>query len=74
MVEFEIYLPCEPEWVCGPLLFFFGVLFSAGIISFIWLIFKESRRIQRKQRVLKRRRQHYSLRDKRHGLPDKKKK
>ncbi|CAM3673190.1 hypothetical protein VA7868_01321 [Vibrio aerogenes CECT 7868] len=71
-MEFEIYLPCEPDWVCGPLLFFFGVLFSVGIIAFIWMIYKEYRRIQRKQKILKRRRQHYTTRKKSQSAQDKK--
>nr|WP_084659827.1 hypothetical protein [Vibrio sonorensis] len=58
-MEFEIYMPCEPSWICDSFLFLFGGLFILGIIAFIRICYREYKTIQRKQSVMKRRRTHH---------------
>ncbi|MGD8109420.1 hypothetical protein ACQEXU_06360 [Vibrio sp. TRT 21S02] len=63
-MEFEIYMPCEPAWICDSFLFLFAGLFILGLIGFIRILFLEYRKIQRAQRVRKRRQTHYTKRKK----------
>lgn len=55
MMDFEIYLPCEPQWLCHPLLYVIGILFLIGLVRFIMYIVKENRRIKTHSRIVKRR-------------------
>ncbi|WP_394125398.1 hypothetical protein [Vibrio hepatarius] len=46
-MEFEIYMPCEPAWICDSFLVLFSVLFALGLAGFIYILYKEYRRIHR---------------------------
>jgi len=46
-MEFEIYMPCEPAWICDSFLVLFAVLLAMGLVGFIYLLYKEHRRINR---------------------------
>jgi len=46
-MEFEIYMPCEPAWICDSFLALFAVLLAMGLVGFIYLLYKEHRRINR---------------------------
>ncbi len=61
-MEFEIYMPCEPDWICSSFLWLFAGLFILGLFAFIRIIFLEYRSIQRRHRVHRRRQTHYSKR------------
>ncbi|RQW61045.1 hypothetical protein EES38_21420 [Vibrio viridaestus] len=54
-MDFEIYLPCEPDWICEPLLIFFGLIFAAMLLILIVLIIKEHRKIKAHSLIVKRR-------------------
>lgn len=46
-MEFEIYMPCEPAWICDSFLALFAVLLAMGLVAFIYILYKEHRRINR---------------------------
>jgi uncharacterized membrane protein YcjF (UPF0283 family) len=46
-MEFEIYMPCEPAWICDSFLALFSVLLAMGLVAFIYILYKEHRRINR---------------------------
>ncbi|TFH90646.1 hypothetical protein [Vibrio ouci] len=46
-MEFEIYMPCEPAWICDSFLVLFSVLLAMGLVGFIYILYKEHRRINR---------------------------
>ncbi|EEX92244.1 hypothetical protein VIOR3934_03889 [Vibrio orientalis CIP 102891 = ATCC 33934] len=46
-MEFEIYMPCEPAWICDSFLALFSVLLVMGLVAFIYILYKEYRRIHR---------------------------
>lgn len=48
-MEFEIYMPCEPVWICDSFLALFTVLGLLGLVGFIYILYKEHRRIHRKR-------------------------
>ena len=54
-MEFEIYMPCEPKWLCDTLLVLFALLFLIGLVGFIFIVRNEYLKIQRASRVKKRR-------------------
>ncbi|KFI12408.1 hypothetical protein F0223_19150 [Vibrio coralliilyticus] len=64
-MEIEIYMPCEPEWVCDSLLILFALLFVSGLIGFIYIVYREYVKIQRASRVRERRKLLHSQRKKR---------
>ncbi|NRF28222.1 hypothetical protein [Vibrio coralliilyticus] len=64
-MEIEIYMPCEPEWVCDSLLILFALLFVSGLIGFIYIVYREYVKIQRASRVRERRKLPQSQRKKR---------
>ncbi|MDA0118733.1 hypothetical protein OH455_11695 [Vibrio sp. T11.5] len=64
-MEFEIYMPCEPDWLCDSLLVFFALLFASGLLGFIYIVYKEYLKIQRASRVRHRRKIPLSQRKKR---------
>ncbi|PAU37986.1 hypothetical protein CKF94_13330 [Vibrio coralliilyticus] len=64
-MEIEIYMPCEPEWVCDSLLILFALLFVSGLIGFIYIVYREYVKIQRASRVRERRKLPHSQRKKR---------
>jgi hypothetical protein len=45
-MEFEIYMPCEPKWICDSFLVLFGVLFLLGLIGFVYVLYREHRKIK----------------------------
>ncbi|MEF1290723.1 hypothetical protein QTO00_12905 [Vibrio sp. M260118] len=61
-MEFEIYMPCEPAWICDSFLFLFAALFIIGLIGFVYILYKEYQKIQRASRVKHRRSIHHSKR------------
>lgn len=64
-MEFEIYMPCEPAWICDSFLLLFAVLFIIGLCGFIYILYKEYLKIQRASRVRRRRQTHHAQRKKR---------
>ncbi|AIU66963.1 hypothetical protein TW78_00265 [Vibrio coralliilyticus] len=64
-MEIEIYMPCEPEWVCDSLLLLFALLFVSGLFGFIYIVYREYVKIQRASRVRERRKLPHSQRKKR---------
>lgn len=44
-MEFEIYMPCEPKWVCDGLLMLFALLGLLGLGLFVYILFKEYQKI-----------------------------
>jgi uncharacterized membrane protein YcjF (UPF0283 family) len=46
-MEFEIYMPCEPAWICDSFLALFAALLAMGLVGFIYILYKEHRRINR---------------------------
>jgi len=64
-MEFEIYMPCEPAWICDSFLLLFALLFIIGLCGFIYILYKEYLKIQRASRVRRRRQTHHSQRKKR---------
>ncbi|NOI58831.1 hypothetical protein [Vibrio coralliilyticus] len=64
-MEIEIYMPCEPEWVCDSLLILFALLFVSGLIGFIYIVYREYVKIQRASRVRERHKLPHSQRKKR---------
>ncbi|AIW13947.1 Heme exporter protein D [Vibrio tubiashii] len=61
-MEFEIYMPCEPIWICESFLILFALLSVLGIAAFIYILYKEYLKIQRASRVISRRKKHHSKR------------
>ncbi|NVD06579.1 hypothetical protein FCU94_06600 [Vibrio sp. JPW-9-11-11] len=61
-MEFEIYMPCEPVWLCDSFLWLFAVLLLLGLGGFISILFREYKKIQRASNVRRRRKTHYSKR------------
>lgn len=50
-MEFEIYLPCKPDWLCESFMSVFTVLLIVGLILFIRIIYRESKKIKRRNKV-----------------------
>ncbi|MDN3696968.1 MULTISPECIES: hypothetical protein [Vibrio] len=50
-MEFEIYLPCKPDWLCESFMSVFSVLLLIGLILFIRIIYRESQKIKRRTKV-----------------------
>lgn len=46
-MEFEIYMPCEPTWVCDSFLILFAVLLVLGLIGFIYILYREYRKMNK---------------------------
>lgn len=46
-MEVEIYMPCEPGWVCEGLLYLFVLLAVIGLIGFAFIVFKEYLKIKK---------------------------
>ncbi|MGD8121193.1 hypothetical protein [Vibrio sp. Hep-1b-8] len=61
-MEFEIYMPCEPVWICDSFLLLFAVLFILGLGGFIYILYKEYLKIHRASDVRRRRQTHHSRR------------
>ncbi|MCW8332541.1 hypothetical protein [Vibrio paucivorans] len=55
-MEFEIYLPCNPEWVCDILLYGFAGVFGLVILVVVAYIIREYRVIHRVRVVRRRKR------------------
>jgi hypothetical protein len=66
-MDIELYMPCQPDWLCQPFLSIFSVLLLIGLLFFVRIIYREYKNIQRTQELLRRRRQHY--RDRMHLPP-----
>ncbi len=64
-MEFEIYMPCEPEWICTSFLWLFAMMFLLGLVGFICILYREYQKIQRASRVRKQRKIHHSKRKRR---------
>lgn len=54
-MDFEVFLPCQPEWLCHPLLTIIGILLLIGVVLFIFDIVKENRKIKAHTLIVKRR-------------------
>ncbi|HDY7737641.1 hypothetical protein [Vibrio vulnificus] len=57
-MDFEIYLPCQPDWLCESFLSVFTILLVVGLIAFIRIIYREYLTIKRKTKVRKLRNTH----------------
>lgn len=58
-MEFEIYMPCQPDWLCQPFGYLFALLFLVGLGFFIRILYREYKKLQRSQKVKRLRRIHY---------------
>ncbi|WP_391089955.1 hypothetical protein [Vibrio sp. NH-UV-68] len=54
-MEIEIYMPCEPVWLCDSFLSLFAVLLIIGLVGFIYILYREYKKIQRASCVRRRR-------------------
>ncbi len=61
-MEFEIYMPCQPEWFCTSFLWLFAGLLLIGLAAFVRILIAEYRNIHRAAKVKRRRRMHYTKR------------
>ncbi len=61
-MDFEWYLPCQPDWLCEPFFVSFSTLVLIGILLFIRLIYREYKRIDHAKKVLAHRKVHHSVR------------
>ncbi|EGQ7996869.1 hypothetical protein D8T39_14400 [Vibrio vulnificus] len=52
-MDFEIYLPCQPDWLCESFLSVFTILLIIGLVAFIRIIYREYLTIKRKTKVRK---------------------
>ncbi|WP_333014151.1 hypothetical protein [Vibrio vulnificus] len=57
-MDFEIYLPCQPDWLCESFLSVFTILLMIGLVAFIRIIYREYLTIKRKTKVRKLRNTH----------------
>ncbi|EGR1891422.1 hypothetical protein D3O61_07240 [Vibrio vulnificus] len=57
-MDFEIYLPCQPDWLCESFLSVFTILLVIGLVAFIRIIYREYLTIKRKTKVRKLRNTH----------------
>jgi len=57
-MDFEIYLPCQPDWLCESFLSVFTILLIIGLVAFIRIIYREYLTIKRKTKVRKLRNTH----------------
>ncbi|HDZ3712690.1 TPA: hypothetical protein RSW55_000671 [Vibrio vulnificus] len=57
-MDFEIYLPCQPDWLCESFLSVFTILLIISLIAFIRIIYREYLTIKRKTKVRKLRNTH----------------
>ncbi len=55
-MNIEIYLPCEPQWLCDFLLDLFALLFVAGVFMFIIILYREFQRSHTKHLTRKKKR------------------
>ncbi|AQP35983.1 MULTISPECIES: hypothetical protein [Vibrio] len=58
-MDFDLYLPCQPGWICQPFAYLFALLAMIGLGFFIRIIYREYQKIQRAQKVRRLRRIHY---------------
>ena len=40
-MDFEIYTPCQPDWLCVPFLSVFSVILLIGLVLFIRILYRE---------------------------------
>ncbi|ELE7614370.1 hypothetical protein RB978_003214 [Vibrio vulnificus] len=57
-MDFEIYLPCQPDWLCESFLSVFTILLIIGLVAFIRIIYREYLTTKRKTKVRKLRNTH----------------
>ncbi|MGC9422489.1 MULTISPECIES: hypothetical protein [unclassified Vibrio] len=58
-MDFDFYLPCQPEWLCKPFIAIFSLLLLIGLALFIRIGYREYLKIQRAKSVKRQRRVHY---------------
>ncbi|EPJ1367283.1 hypothetical protein ACTEZJ_001157 [Vibrio fluvialis] len=58
-MDFEIYTPCQPDWLCVPFLSVFSVILLIGLVLFIRILYREYQKIQRSTKVRRLRRTYY---------------
>ncbi|MGF1697973.1 hypothetical protein L4C54_20120 [Vibrio lamellibrachiae] len=44
-MDIEIYMPCNPDWLCDGLLYSFGLIGIVGFLIFVGVLYREHRRI-----------------------------
>ena len=52
-MDFEFYLPCQPDWLCESFLVIFSILIIIGLAAFTRIIYREYLNIKRKNTVRK---------------------
>ncbi|MBF9000186.1 hypothetical protein [Vibrio nitrifigilis] len=58
-MDFPLYVPCQPDWLCVPFLSVFSVLLLVGLILFIRLLYREYKKAHRVLKVHRHRRTRY---------------
>jgi hypothetical protein len=61
-MDFKLYLPCQPHWICEPFLLLFSMLVGIGILLFIRLVYREYKNVERAKKVHQHRKVHYKIR------------
>ncbi|MDW6004223.1 hypothetical protein [Vibrio mangrovi] len=62
-MDIEIYLPCQPYWICRSLMYTFYVVMTIAVVWLIGLVIREYVRIRhRAEYVQKLRKLHYKER------------
>ena len=55
-MDFPVFTPCQPNWLCMPFLVVFALAMVIGLGLFIRIIYREYQKIQRAQQVRRLRR------------------
>lgn len=58
-MDFDFFLPCQPEWLCKPFMSVFSLLLLIGLVLFVRMGYREYLKIQRAKNIKRRRRIHY---------------
>lgn len=48
-MEFEIYMPCEPSWICDSFLALFAMLLLWGLGYFVLILYREYKKIHKRK-------------------------
>ncbi|MFC3024623.1 hypothetical protein ACFODT_12385 [Vibrio zhugei] len=58
-MDFEFFVPCQPNWLCKPFFFVFTLLLLVGLGFFIRIVYREYLKSVRVKNTHHRRRMHY---------------
>lgn len=58
-MDFEFFVPCQPNWLCVPFMSVFTLLLLVGLFFFCRMLFREYLKMQRARKTRRLRRVHY---------------